>query len=122
MDQKIKKIWIKALKSGEFKQCRGYLANDGKYCALGVLSILALLEGVCTYNEGEGIGKFDNRKFSLSFNIMKWAGIAQEDEKYLDPEEHEVKIRYKKGFSTILDLNDQGASFKEIARIINENL
>ena len=122
MDQRVKKLWIKALESGEFKQCRGHLSRDGKYCALGVLSVLSLLEGVCTYREEKGVGHFDNKKFTLSFNVMKWAGIAQEDEKYLDPEEHGLKVRYKNGFSTILDLNDEAVSFKKIAQVINENL
>jgi hypothetical protein len=122
MDQRVKKLWVKALASGEFKQCRGYLSRDGKYCALGVLSILGLLEGVCTFNEVEGLGSFDNRKFTLSFNVMKWAGIAQENERYLDPEEHKVKVKFRKRHSSILNLNDEGMSFKEIAQIIRKNL
>ena len=122
MNRKIKKLWIKALRSGEFKQCKGYLSKDGKYCALGVLSVLGLLEGACSYNEIEGLGHFDNRKFTLSYNVMKWAGIAQDNERYLDPEEHQVKIKFKKKKATILNLNDEGKSFKEIAQIIQENL
>jgi hypothetical protein len=37
MDQKIKKKWIKALRSGEYEQGIGRLHYDGKYCCLGVL-------------------------------------------------------------------------------------
>ena len=122
MDKRVKDLWIKALSSGEFKQCKGYLEKEGRYCALGILSLLGLIEGVCTYNELQGLGHFDNRKFTLSYNVMKWAGIAQEDERFLNPEEHAVKVKFKKRETTILKLNDEGRSFKEIAQIIQENL
>ena len=118
MNENIKKLWIKALRSGEFKQCRGHLAKDGKYCALGVLSVLALMEGECSYNEEAGIGRFDNRRFRLSYNVMKWAGIAQEDERFLDPNELGVLIKIKNKETSILELNDSGESFKDIASII----
>lgn len=93
MDERVKELWIKALRSGEFKQCRGHLSKNGRYCALGVLSLLALLEGICTFAEENGVGRFDNRKFNLSFNVMKWANISHDGERYLDPKEHEVKVR-----------------------------
>lgn len=37
MDVKIKKQWIKALRSGKYKQTRGRLKGDGGFCCLGVL-------------------------------------------------------------------------------------
>lgn len=33
--------WIKALRSGKYKQGRGYLKIDGSYCCLGVSCIVA---------------------------------------------------------------------------------
>ena len=65
MIKKTKEMWIRALKSGEFKQGKGYLERDGKYCALGVLSLLSLIEGQCTYNQIDGVGKFDNKDQAL---------------------------------------------------------
>jgi hypothetical protein len=118
MDQRIKKLWIEALRSGEFKQGQGYLERDGRYCALGVLSVLAMLEGVCTYNYKDGLGLFDNRQFKLSYNVMKWADIAQDDEHFLNPIEHSVLINIKGSLTTVMDLNDQGKSFKQIANLI----
>jgi hypothetical protein len=32
-----KRKWVKALKSGDFKQCKGKLKHIGRYCCLGVL-------------------------------------------------------------------------------------
>lgn len=37
MDAELKAKWIAALRSGEFKQTRGYLKDDAGYCCLGVL-------------------------------------------------------------------------------------
>jgi hypothetical protein len=42
MNPELKKKWVKALRSGEYKQGRGYLANKGKYCCLGVLAVACL--------------------------------------------------------------------------------
>ena len=122
MNKQKKKMWIEALKSGAFKQCRGYLEKDGKYCALGVLSILSLLEGQCTYNQMGEVGKFDNRRFTLSYNTMKWANIAQLDDEFLEPEASKIQFLYKKRVVTIADLNDGGLSFVELADIIEKNL
>lgn len=33
-----KAIWVKALRSGEYKQCGGFLEADGCNCCLGVLA------------------------------------------------------------------------------------
>jgi hypothetical protein len=122
MNKKIKKLWIKALRSGEFKQGKGYLEKDGSHCALGVLSVLALLEGQCTYNTDGPIGRFDNKRFGLSLTVMKWARIAQDKERFLKPDEDRVIVNYKKKPTTLADLNDRGLTFKEIALIIQRNL
>lgn len=122
MNKRVKDMWLKALRSGEFKQVNGYLEKDGCYCALGVLSVLSLVEGYCTYNVENGIGSFDQRKFSLSYNVMKWAGIAQEDNRFLDEDEHEVIIKMKDDITSISELNDSGKSFKQIALIIERYL
>ncbi len=122
MDKRIKDLWVRALRSGEFKQCKGQLEKDGKYCALGVLSILALIEGQCTYLPEGKSGRFDHKKFKLSFNIMKWARIAQEEEKFLNSIEQEVKIHYKGRPTTIARLNDLGISFLELADLIEKQL
>lgn len=67
MNQEIKKLWVKALRSNEFKQGRGYLEKDNKYCALGVLSILALLDGQCTHEKRGSIGHWTAVKIVESF-------------------------------------------------------
>jgi hypothetical protein len=38
MNQVIKEKWVAALRSGEYKQTKGYLRNKKGYCCLGVLT------------------------------------------------------------------------------------
>lgn len=41
MDKELKAKWVAALRSGEFKQCKGTLHNGVGYCCLGVLLAVA---------------------------------------------------------------------------------
>jgi hypothetical protein len=116
MKREIKNTWIKALRSGEFKQTYGQLEVQGEYCALGVLSVLALLKGICTYDLKEDGGRFDNRRTTLSYNVMNWAGIKD----FLDdPEACKCPITIQGIKTSIADLKDQGLSFEELAIIID---
>lgn len=110
MDNRVKKLWIKALRSNEFKQGRGFLEKNNQYCALGVLSVLALIEGECTYDKREGVGHFDNKKRSLSYNVCLWAGLSLDDQM--------VELVYDGKKCNIAQLNDQGLSLLDIANII----
>lgn len=38
MDKKLKKKWVKALRSGRYKQIQNTLVTNGGYCCLGVLA------------------------------------------------------------------------------------
>lgn len=38
MDKTLKRKWIKALRSGKYRQGQGELYSKGKYCCLGVLA------------------------------------------------------------------------------------
>lgn len=38
MDKRLKKLWVKALRSGRYKQGKGALKEAGQYCCLGVLA------------------------------------------------------------------------------------
>ena len=37
MNKNVKRLWLEALRSGEYKQGRGLLRDGNKYCCLGVL-------------------------------------------------------------------------------------
>ena len=119
MDEKVKILWVKALKSGEFKQIKTRLHDGEGFCALGVLAALAMNEGICTYSPKKEA--FDGRWETLSYNIMKWANIAQFDDEFLEPGAGKIKFIYKGKETSITDLNDNGLSFEEIADVIEKH-
>lgn len=102
MNKKVKSLWIQALRSGEFRQIQGQLCIDDQYCVLGVLSVLSLVNGQCTYDHDGLGGRFDNRRYSLSFNTRAWAKITDIQADYM------------------ARLNDQGLNFEELAKIIEK--
>ena len=51
MKQEIKEKWVAALRSGEYSQCRSVLRRGDSFCCLGVLSDLAVKDGVGKWGE-----------------------------------------------------------------------
>lgn len=91
MHAQIKDLWISALESGEYEQCRGAMTAGGnRYCALGVLSMIARQKG--------GIG--------AALSLDKWSGMVPDrdfgmvvnwnDEEMLSF--HEIAIKIKEEF------------------------
>lgn len=46
MNQRIKSLWVSALRSGEYSQTRSHLADEFGYCCLGVLCEVLIKDGV----------------------------------------------------------------------------
>lgn len=95
MDKKLKAKWVKALRSGEYKQAYSRLKRinarkQASYCCLGVLCEVAKI-----------------KSYSTSF-IRNLSGDA-----FIVPEgmQHTLSI-----------MNDDGKSFRFIARFIEKNL
>jgi len=117
MDLERKKAWVKALRSGEYKQTQGNLQARGGFCCLGVACDL--------YAKETGLGRWEKgSRFSPTLfvsglhecdgglppeAVYNWFGITMSDEleignKVRAPEAH----------------NDNGVSFEAIARAIEE--
>ena len=88
MDDKVKAEWIKALRSGEYKQCKEllYRQETGGYCCLGVLA--------------RTMGKTSDELVDGLSNWMSLGGIDSELAEEL------------------ADMNDRGVRFKTIADYI----
>ena len=148
MKEDIKAEWIKRLRSGEYKQCSGALTrvrkSDGDtrhYCCLGVLTVMAKERGVVrefrysddtdvseiTYyvedeEHGAPLRDADGNLISehamgieqggLPYAVQEWAGI--------DSRLGDFKLPTDRNAS-LAALNDGGASFPEIANIIEEH-
>jgi hypothetical protein len=109
MDKKIKAKWIKALRSGDFNRATATLCEVRKngqtaFCCLGVLAHIASPnpwrkhEGEYTFN-----GNCNNTGL-LDGSFQATVGITDEEQ------------------DTLAAMNDDGLSFKKLARYIEKNL
>lgn len=106
MDPTVKARWLEALRSGRYRQGLGALRpSSTRFCCLGVL---------CDILEPEGWRQSSNMDFKhLEFNFMPGqstygkAGMTGDEMGDMD---------------TLSRMNDEGQSFEQIARWIEENL
>jgi hypothetical protein len=109
-------LWIEALESGEYKQAVSYLSIHGLYCCLGVACEVAIKHGVeVTRAYRDEIVQYDGDHSLLPPSVQKWLGLRCNDggfEVAHDDWIEEVNLA---------TLNDEGATFQEIANVIREN-
>lgn len=77
MNKKIKRLWVKALKSGEYTQTRHALRKDDSFCCLGVL---------CDLHSKETGEKWQDIKYlyedaGLPSEVIEWAGLERSNPK-----------------------------------------
>ncbi len=119
MKTRVKKLWVKALRSKKYKQGHGVLRDDNKsifgtkkdtrlYCCLGVLTDLYAKEKGISWSKARGKGGTE----LTPRNVCKWAGL-----KVNDPE-----VTYKGSNQTLSNLNDNGRRFQTIAKVIEAQL
>jgi hypothetical protein len=81
MDAKVKELWVKALRSGEYRQGHGYLHNeDGEMCCLGVLCDVAVKQGIIPAPEltaSYDVYAYDDNEdiHYLPESVRTWAGL-----------------------------------------------
>ena len=113
MDKKIKAKWIKALRSGKYKQGKQYLKSRGRYCCLGVLCEVLGMKP--TRENGRWI--YEDSSTVLPSQAMRTARIYNNQVGVRWP----VQFRDENHF-ILTGLNDAGASFKFIADVIEKQL
>ena len=131
MKVKYKKKWLKALRSGEFDQTKGSLADEDGYCCLGVLCEIVLkdhpdMEEYIAFDSGtppDELWELVLTKDSLK--ALRKGGISLEDPNGTsDPEQlGEVSIIplvIRNDGTNSFDGRPQ--SFKKIANIIEKNM
>lgn len=99
------KKWVKALRSGKYKQTQYFLRNEGGFCCLGVACDL--------YNSNHWDGaRYLSKSSSLPQKVADWLGLRDKCGSY-DDSRIDRNLTY---------LNDQkGMAFNEIADFIEEN-
>lgn len=71
------RLWVDALRSGDFVQGKGSLAQDGKYCCLGVACEVALRNGVqMDVKRDTSVYYYDQHSVHLPPAVMEWLGIT----------------------------------------------
>ncbi len=132
MKKKIAKKWAEALRSGEYEQRSGtlkaVLETPGakgrvEYCCLGVLCEMALKEGVGMEEKKRSIPDstcslflFDGESAVVPPPVQKWAGLKTDM--------GSMSLRTSEsgpGYSSLMEYNDEGCSFSEIADVIEAN-
>ncbi len=106
INKEVIKRWIKALRSGDYKQIIGTLRHDDKFCATGVLCDLHAKEYGIEWKIREMLRS--DLYFSASTwppdEVLRWAGLNNAQTQ------------------VIASWNDDGTSFKEIATHIESSL
>jgi len=114
MKKTVMKKWVKALRSGEYSQGEGQLVDSrDNFCCLGVLCNLAPTK-IGTWLEhpygGWAFGTkeafFDSH---LPKSVMKWSGMNSDHG------------RLPCRLISLMNHNDRGMSFSEIADLIEKN-
>lgn len=110
MKADIKQRWVEALRSGQYKQGRGFLKRNNAYCCLGVLCELHRQDFP---NKGWQLNNQHGGQFSYSLRnavnyppeeVSDWAGLGPSV------------------YNLLADANDSGADFPTIASLIEEML
>lgn len=115
---KVATAWLRALRSGDFKQTAGTLAEINKetgeivgLCCMGVLCELAVKAKVISSPRvGTTDLYYDGENAILPDSVREWVGLK-------DP-----TGSFGKGVdqNNLTNSNDSGKSFKQIARIIEQ--
>lgn len=135
MRKEIAEKWVSALRSGEYSQTTGMLVeHDGDngdivgYCCLGVLCELAIKDGADVeyyapkrhfYDDDREdpywVGAaYDGADALLPASVMAWSGVRTNDGGVNGQ-------RGERGYISLSSMNDDGASFVELASFIEKH-
>lgn len=112
MKPDIKKKWLEALRSGEYKQGQSYLHINSKFCCLGVLCDLHRKEtnqGDWSPHGSSNVFTYLNISSTLPEEVQEWSGMKNGYGYYTD------------GHDKLTSDNDNGKTFLEIADIIEKH-
>ena len=111
MRKAIAEKWVAALRSGEFEQTSGVLANRGRtaHCCLGVLCEVAIKEGLSMeVRPRSEFTCFNDEDANLPAEVLDWAGMESALGSYSDGR-------------PLVVLNDEGHPFEQIANVIEHH-
>lgn len=111
MKKEIAKKWVAALRSGKYRQAHNVLRSpDNAFCCLGVLCNLHAQQHPEFARTQTNPSTYDHRTDFPPLIVRQWAGLKTENGGRLP------------GSAALSILNDNGRTFKQIARIIEQNV
>lgn len=132
MNKNVMKKWVKALRSGKYKQGQGLLKqttaftkNKTYHCCLGVLC--ELYDDEMKKNKKKTLKKtqyihgafaFNKEPESLPKIVQKWAGLFSKVGDFRNVDRRDITSYGD--FASLADMNDLGCSFKKIAKTIEK--
>jgi len=144
MQPDVKKLWVEALRSGEYKQARGHLKlvddqSNEQFCVLGILCDLhrkhvtsiewdyytyPYLEDDSTWKV-KSTGIYFSSDCSLPLAVQEWAGL-KDSIPCVSPSLNALKIVYQDTMVrlrlgekvSLAALNDDGVNFEDLANVI----
>jgi hypothetical protein len=122
MNKRVKKQWLKALRSGEYKQTQGQLredrGNSAGFCCLGVLCNLHAKANPEIASHETDPEYYMGESGTPPDAVLKWAGLPFETE-----DDRNVSVTYRGKPRSLVGLNDsENLSFKQIANVIERCL
>lgn len=129
MKKEIAKKWVKALRSGKYKQGKGYLKqfnskNEPRHCCLGVLCELydqqmkknhkktLYADHMVDSETGTEFISLNQHDGGLPRVVREWANMINPLGEFIKND----RVQY------LADLNDDGKKFSTIANIIEKNV
>lgn len=117
MKKSIKKKWVAALRSGQYKQGFAQLRSEEGFCCLGVLCNLHAKAHPEIAARQTDPDSYLGGSFFLPEEVQAWAGLKQESG---------AEVIFKGHTKTLDELNDgrgcEKQSFRRIATIIEKQL
>lgn len=121
MNEKIKKQWINALRSGDYIQGKHVLKRNNQYCCLGVLTDLFCKAATDSQEEADKLMSNYSYWTRLGHSIAEWAGLSEEDP-LVPYEDQKRQISLLNDGSKVSAVPVREHTFEEIADIIEKHL
>lgn len=120
MNPEVKALWLAALRSGEYPQTSRALRDGYGFCCLGVLcDIHTKTTGNGMWSVGGSYSANNHTRGEIPPPaVVTWAGLNRPNPDVVKEETQYDTIIYR----SLAELNDRGATFEEIADIIEEVL
>lgn len=113
MNKKVKKMWIAALLSGDYKQGKNQLRDGDRFCCLGVLCNLHAQAHPEIAAMETRRGEYMGEGSWLPDEVSEWSGLDTPNGAY-------TSSSLSEDIETLAADNDAGYSFQRIAKIIEE--